>query len=164
MTTNHPEKLDAALVRPGRVDRRVEFKMAMKEQIRELFVRMYAGTESVALDSSVIAANGSTMNGSANGHLDKKIPNGTLAGGHSDEKPITRSANVDLTELAEEFTSHVPDNLYTPADIQNHLMRYKKEPKVAVEKVDDWIEEMTMEKKKLQSQEEQDEEEGAGED
>ena len=164
MTTNHPEKLDAALVRPGRVDRRVEFKMAMKEQMRELFVRMYAGTETVALDPSVIVANGSTMNGSANGHLDKTIPNGTTAGGHSDEKSIGRSPDVDLIELAEEFTSHVPDSTYTPAEIQNHLMRYKKQPRVAVEKVDDWIEEMTMEKKKLQSQKEQDEEEDAGED
>jgi chaperone BCS1 len=45
MTTNHPEQLDAALVRPGRVDLRVEFKLAMKEQISELFVRMYAASD-----------------------------------------------------------------------------------------------------------------------
>jgi chaperone BCS1 len=155
MTTNHPEKLDAALVRPGRVDRRVEFKMAMKEQIRELFVRMYAGTETGTLDSSLTKPNGTVMNGAANGHLHEKVPNGTPAGNQANGRPIQHSANVDLTELAEEFTSHVPDNTYTPAEIQNHLMRFKKEPRVAVEKVDDWMEEMTVEKKTLQSQQEQ---------
>ena len=41
MTTNYPEKLDDALVRPGRVDMKVEFTLASKQQIRELFLRMY---------------------------------------------------------------------------------------------------------------------------
>jgi chaperone BCS1 len=41
MTTNHPEKLDDALVRPGRVDMKITFTLANKQQIRELFMRMY---------------------------------------------------------------------------------------------------------------------------
>jgi mitochondrial chaperone BCS1 len=41
MTTNYPEKLDDALMRPGRVDMKVEFKLASRVQIRELFLRMY---------------------------------------------------------------------------------------------------------------------------
>ncbi len=41
MTTNYPEKLDDALIRPGRVDMKIEFTLASKEQIRELFLRMY---------------------------------------------------------------------------------------------------------------------------
>jgi mitochondrial chaperone BCS1 len=42
MTTNYPEKLDDALIRPGRVDMKVEVSLASKEQIRERFVRMYS--------------------------------------------------------------------------------------------------------------------------
>lgn len=34
MTTNHPERLDPALLRPGRVDMQVNFKHASEEQIR----------------------------------------------------------------------------------------------------------------------------------
>jgi chaperone BCS1 len=41
MTTNHPEKLDDALVRPGRVDMKIKFTLANKQQTRELFMRMY---------------------------------------------------------------------------------------------------------------------------
>ena len=41
MTTNHPEKLDPALVRPGRVDFSMEFKSADKEQIVRLLERFY---------------------------------------------------------------------------------------------------------------------------
>lgn len=42
MTTNYPDKLDPALTRPGRIDMRVEFKLASKQQIKELFLRMYS--------------------------------------------------------------------------------------------------------------------------
>lgn len=41
MTTNKPETLDEALIRPGRIDLRIEFTKATQEQARELFIRMY---------------------------------------------------------------------------------------------------------------------------
>lgn len=41
MTTNKPESLDDALIRPGRVDLQVGFTNATGEQVRELFLRMY---------------------------------------------------------------------------------------------------------------------------
>jgi len=39
MTTNHPEKLDPALVRPGRIDKVVTIENADDEQARRLFLR-----------------------------------------------------------------------------------------------------------------------------
>ncbi|KAK6536200.1 hypothetical protein TWF281_000443 [Arthrobotrys megalospora] len=42
MTTNHPEILDPALVRKGRVDLEVPFGLATKEQIVNLFTIMYS--------------------------------------------------------------------------------------------------------------------------
>ena len=41
-TTNHYSVLDPALIRPGRMDLHVEFKLASKEQAKELFYRFYA--------------------------------------------------------------------------------------------------------------------------
>ncbi|CUS13367.1 unnamed protein product, partial [Tuber aestivum] len=45
LTSNHPEKLDAALIRPGRVDMKIEFKLAEEEAIAGLFARMYEDYE-----------------------------------------------------------------------------------------------------------------------
>src|SRR5262249_60360189 len=44
LTTNHPEKLDPALVRPGRVDRKVELGYATSDQARRLFLWFYRGS------------------------------------------------------------------------------------------------------------------------
>ena len=43
LTTNHPERLDPALVRPGRVDRKVELGHATPDQARRLFLWFYQG-------------------------------------------------------------------------------------------------------------------------
>jgi hypothetical protein len=43
MTTNHKEKLDPALIRPGRCDVQVEIDNASRDQMRRIFVRFFAG-------------------------------------------------------------------------------------------------------------------------
>ena len=43
LTTNHPERLDPALIRPGRVDRKVELGLATPDQARRLFLWFYRG-------------------------------------------------------------------------------------------------------------------------
>ncbi|KAK6538030.1 hypothetical protein TWF694_010923 [Orbilia ellipsospora] len=42
MTTNHPEHLDPALTRHGRVDLKIYFGLATREQISSLFINMYS--------------------------------------------------------------------------------------------------------------------------
>jgi chaperone BCS1 len=138
MTTNHPDKLDSALVRPGRVDRRVGFKLAMSQQVKELFVRMYSAGDTSAT-SNISFANGQPV---ANGH---------------DNAPAEKAswAVEDLEGLAEEFAKQVPDDMYTPAEIQNHLMRWKKEPRSAIDGVEAWKKEIAEEKEKAKGKNEQ---------
>lgn len=135
MTTNHPEKLDAALVRPGRVDRKVEFHLAMKQQVRELFVRMYSvesgEAEEQALPKLKLSAAPAT-----NGHA--KAP----------EKAVSSYTQEELEAMAAEFTEHISDDTFTPAEIQNHLMRWKKEPTTAILTVEEWKTEVFEEKEK----------------
>lgn len=48
MTTNHIEKLDPALIRPGRCDVKLELKRASKQQMERMFLRFYPNEESLA--------------------------------------------------------------------------------------------------------------------
>jgi chaperone BCS1 len=41
MTTNHPEKLDRALTRPGRIDKAVEFQLADSKIARDMYRFMF---------------------------------------------------------------------------------------------------------------------------
>ena len=49
MTTNDPEALDKALIRPGRVDMQVYFGYLSRVNAKEMFVRMYTDTEALSL-------------------------------------------------------------------------------------------------------------------
>ncbi len=48
MTTNRPEVLDQALVRPGRVDLRLHLGLADQDQARRMFLRFFPGEELLA--------------------------------------------------------------------------------------------------------------------
>jgi ATP-dependent 26S proteasome regulatory subunit len=41
MTTNHKDRLDSALIRPGRIDYQLKFSMASRDQARRLFLNFY---------------------------------------------------------------------------------------------------------------------------
>lgn len=47
-TTNYPERLDAALMRPGRIDKKIEFPQANYDTARRLFLRFFPGKEKQA--------------------------------------------------------------------------------------------------------------------
>jgi len=51
MTTNHKDSLDDALLRPGRIDEDIEFNYACREQIRDLYKKIYRPIRKVAEDS-----------------------------------------------------------------------------------------------------------------
>ncbi len=53
MSTNHLEKLDAALLRPGRADVHVKLDYASQEQIRRMFLRFYADAGNEAVERFV---------------------------------------------------------------------------------------------------------------
>jgi chaperone BCS1 len=58
MTTNHREKLDSALIRPGRVDQQYEIGNANTEQARAYFLRFFPGRELEAVQFAAWAGSG----------------------------------------------------------------------------------------------------------
>ena len=58
MTTNHPEKLDTALIRPGRCDVEMEFTNATESQGERLFTKFFPNTEGLSKDFGRACAGG----------------------------------------------------------------------------------------------------------
>ncbi|WWD02042.1 hypothetical protein V865_000080 [Kwoniella europaea PYCC6329] len=46
----------------------------------------------------------------------------------------------DVSSLAEEFSSHIPEDEISVSALQGYLMRYKRQPELAVENVRSWVE------------------------
>jgi mitochondrial chaperone BCS1 len=137
MTTNKPEKLDDALIRPGRVDLQVGFTNATQPQIKELFQRMYTSDK-------------------PNPRLSKlrSLPKPKANILTPPDTPIQEKAfNIlipagsglperSLDEIAEEFAGKIPDDKFSPAEIQGFLLKRKKNPQKACAEVEKWVESM----------------------
>jgi chaperone BCS1 len=183
MTTNHPEKLDDALIRPGRVEHQVAFSNATQTQIKELFERMYSNdlprtklilsspqSSTKALPTIVEDEKKPLSNGLAisNGKAYTLTPPDTpitatsvtpeengkmVTNGHaktSIEKPTTQAdiSESELHEIAQKFAHQIPNDMFSPAEIQGFLLKRKKDPRRALEEVGVWVEGMVDVKRK----------------
>ncbi|KAI0472162.1 P-loop containing nucleoside triphosphate hydrolase protein [Xylariaceae sp. FL0804] len=129
MTTNVPESLDDALIRPGRVDLQVAFTNATKQQAEELFLRIEDGgnkNRNNSSRSSSIAATTTTDRGT-----------GTGGGGGGGEGGLD-IALAELPEVARLFGDKIPDGAFSPAEIQGYLLKRKKHPRRALDEADKW--------------------------
>jgi chaperone BCS1 len=127
MTSNFPEKLDAALIRPGRVDMQVAFTLATKLQIKEIFIKMYASdTKRLTEESEHTPA-------------DKK--------GKAIATKRTFSRD-ELQPLADKFAAHLPEDKFSPAEVQNFLITRKKDPYKALKEIEAWSDELLESKEK----------------
>ncbi|KAK4453201.1 BCS1 N terminal-domain-containing protein [Podospora aff. communis PSN243] len=161
MTTNKPESLDEALIRPGRVDMQVAFTNATHQQALELFIRMYEAESNMAtalyqdISSSTVSTapasptekDGSYLSdgsvteveveeldgGSANLSVTSK-----LASANDDvERPITAE---ELASIASDFAANIPEGqIISPAEIQGFLLKRKKSPRRAALEVNNWV-------------------------
>jgi chaperone BCS1 len=102
MTTNHIERLDAVLIRAGRVDMKVELELANRDIHARLFSTMFL------LDNAPDEGKGA----------EDKIP---------------------LEKLATEFTAMVPEQEFSPAEIQLFLLEHRRSPYMAVQNVQGWM-------------------------
>ena len=148
MTTNKPESLDEALIRPGRVDLQVGFTNATQQQATELFHRMYEADQVVEGEGAVLPAavlptpvgkskpaNRGLQNGHApetNGHA----VNGTHSLGEAKEALTPE----ELSRIASEFGAKIPTGPFSPAEIQGFLLKRKTDPRKALAEADAWIE------------------------
>ncbi|KAH1322947.1 hypothetical protein KXW75_008200 [Aspergillus fumigatus] len=128
MTTNHAEKLDPALLRPGRVDVTIAFGYADRDAMRELFSAIYSMLEGDARTSKMTSVR------KASGQVQKKHAKATVT-----QRKRQRLSKEKIAELASEFASRIPEGEFTAAEIQGHLLNYKNEPEAAIDAVEEWV-------------------------
>ncbi|KAM0331719.1 hypothetical protein ACHAQA_003398 [Verticillium albo-atrum] len=136
MTTNHVEKLDRALIRPGRVDMIVKFSQADDEIIGAIFRAIYAPLEGDEGDQDDSA-------GRDQAGLD---PDAEKAAA---EKAAQRVADTiaHVEALSLEFVARIPAHEFSPAEIQGFLMKHKRSPEGAIEHAADWVVDIRKQKK-----------------
>lgn len=129
MTTNSPESLDRALVRPGRVDMHISFELPGREELRELFLSMYTDTLSSKLAKQVAQRDSTAIQG-------------------QDLEP----SKEDLNAMATQFADAVPEKKFSLAAAQGFLLQYKRQPREACENAARWADETL---KKLEREDEE---------
>lgn len=142
MTSNQPHELDDALVRAGRISVRVKFENASTAQAREIFRRMYwdPADESESSAPTALSAPG---------------PEKAAAAGAPSTLTAKSWQKDEIDALAERFAKHLPEQEFSPADLQDYLLMHKKSPEKAVEGLDAWIEKTREEKSKKEEREEE---------
>ena len=138
MTTNHIERLDPALLRPGRVDRTVRFGPATRDVVAGLFRAIFGSIEDVPEPTT----NGAPKAPGHGGATGEKEARPKLAAHRYHDK-----SDAEVTELAELFAERVPDSQFTPAEIQGFLLQHKHSPDAALAGIGLWMQERRAEKK-----------------
>ena len=134
MTTNFLEKLDAALIRPGRIDMVVPFTLATTQQITELFIRMYTPDGKTA--AAKVHSTATNSQCTTEGNIKKALP-----------VPTSESTQAQTENLAEEAISQacLPKSLPLSASPQlsktypllcDHLSRYSHDPAFHAETIE----------------------------
>jgi chaperone BCS1 len=150
MTTNHMEKLDAALIRPGRVDHMVGFTNANWNMIKGLFMAIYSSME--------VERNQKITNAVKEVKPVKAIKAAKIV--DLPTPPSTRRSSftaphgkseAEIEALSREFADKMPADTFSPAEIQGYLLGHKLTPVKAVEGLDRWIAEKKEAKNKISS-------------
>ncbi|CAI6089422.1 unnamed protein product [Clonostachys chloroleuca] len=121
MTTNHPEKLDNALTRPGRVDLKIAFQLANESIANETYCFMFKQLE---LDHGNVSQQGD-----------------------HDEKIKRQAENEEIKEQAKLFAAKIPESVFSTAEIIAYLQQHWNSPADAMKYCDQWVDDLHKEKK-----------------
>ncbi|VDP91014.1 unnamed protein product [Echinostoma caproni] len=121
MTTNYVDRLDAALIRPGRVDMRVHIDHCNRFQLERMFSRFYPSSPTAPTISKV----GPGDNFCGLGATDLSSPT-------DKSHPVPD----DIHPLASQFAAQLEGVTVSSAQVQGYLLLYKDNPTGALHNVD----------------------------
>lgn len=115
MTSNFADKLDRALVRPGRIDRMIFLGHISPRSAELMFLRMY--------------------------ERDPSAPDQAQAQAQAQEARQDDGGGDALQGLALRFGGRIQDGTFTPAQLQGYLLNHRNSPRTAADQVDAWARE-----------------------
>ncbi|KAI4604244.1 hypothetical protein KJ359_000375 [Pestalotiopsis sp. 9143b] len=127
MTTNHVDKLDRALIRPGRVDMMVEFGRADAAMTAALFRAIFARLE--------------CERGAPNKAPREDVYVSPEERQRQAEAAAREQAKEDarVEGMALEFAARIPAHEFSPAELQGHLLRNKRDPRAAIDSAGEFV-------------------------
>ncbi|KIO31890.1 hypothetical protein M407DRAFT_67361 [Tulasnella calospora MUT 4182] len=171
-TTNYVDRLDAALLRPGRMDVKIHYKLSTRFQIINLFKRFFTITVPLPASAAKVTEVAEGNETKPEGEAAQVSHKAAFAGDDEDcededetvldidnaiTPPVLPIATVQ--RLAEQFADSVPANKYSMAELQGYLLTVRTKPFEAVANVGQWMIEMADEKVRIQKKEEEEKEE-----
>lgn len=126
-TTNHIERLDPALSRPGRMDVWVNFTHATKWQAEGIFKCFFPFKPASAIAPAAAAPKDASQ---------KNLP---LPKRKAPAHAIPLLTEEEISELAKRFAEAIPEDELSVASLQGYLLKNKTRPRECVEEVDEWI-------------------------
>ncbi|KAI0839811.1 BCS1 N terminal-domain-containing protein [Hypoxylon sp. FL0890] len=138
MTTNHLDKLDSALIRPGRVDMIVQFGLADEGMISSIFRAIFARLDG---DDGAESTTEQLLDPEARKRLEED----------RGKKRADEQARVNA--LAEEFAAKIPAHEFSPAELQGFLLKHKRDAQAAVANAEEFIQKTRKDRKEKQLKE-----------
>ncbi|KFY34768.1 hypothetical protein V494_06487 [Pseudogymnoascus sp. VKM F-4513 (FW-928)] len=162
MTTNHIDKLDDALIRPGRVDMTVKFQLSDAAMMRTLFTSIFTTlegdfpqTKATPCDSPVDSSLPAKSANPQNGHAKSSRTDKPSASDKSiDDEENGKLEAEKIAALAESFTQAMPEGVFSPAEVQGYLLKHKRSPENAARDAAKWAENTLEERKKKKEEDE----------
>jgi len=127
-TTNHIERLDPALSRPGRMDVWVNFTHATKWQAEGIFKCFFPYKPSSGVSSTP-----------ASPAKDASQQNLPLPKRKAFTHAIPILTEDEISELAKRFAEAIPEDELSVAGLQGYLLKNKTRPRECVDEVGEWI-------------------------